>query len=316
MTPFEIAFVFPGQGSQSIGMGAALAASHQQAKHIFDEVNDALDENLFEIMTNGSDELIRMTRNAQPALFATSMAAVRVLESELGKPLSEKNAVCAGHSLGEYAALAAAGSLQIGDAARLLRKRGDAMQDAVPVGAGAMAAILGGDEDQITAVIMASQDAGLVEIANDNAPGQVVISGAADAVNKAIDEAKAAGLRRAIKLPVSAPFHCGLMAPAAEVMRETLAASDIKDAEMPVFCNVTAAAETSADKLRDNLIKQVTARVRWRESLVAMQLAGCQRFIELGTGRVLSGLVKRSLEDVRVANLDGPDDLDSVLAEL
>ena len=144
----------------------------------------------------------------------------------------------------------------------------------------------------------------------------MVISGAADAVNKAIDEAKAAGLRRAIKLPVSAPFHCGLMAPAAEVMRETLAASDIKDAEMPVFCNVTAAAETSADKLRGNLIKQVTARVRWRESLVAMQIAGCQRFIELGTGRVLSGLVKRSLEDVRVANLDGPDDLDSVLAEL
>ena len=316
MTSFEIAFLFPGQGSQAVGMGVALAASHQPAKHVFDEVNDALNENLFEIMANGPDDLIRMTRNAQPALFATSMAAVRVLESKLGKPLSDKNAVCAGHSLGEYAALAAAGSLQIGDAAKLLRQRGDAMQEAVPVGAGAMAAILGGDEDQISAIIAASKDVGLVEIANDNAPGQIVISGAADAVDKAIDEAKAAGLRRAIKLPVSAPFHCGLMAPAAEVMRKALAASQINDAKMPVFCNVTAAAETSADNLRDNLVTQVTARVRWRESLMAMQAAGCQRYIELGTGKVLSGLVKRSLEDVRVANLDGPDDLDSVLAEL
>ena len=316
MTSFEIAFLFPGQGSQAVGMGVGLAASHQSAKNVFDEVNDALNENLFEVMANGPDDLIRMTRNAQPALFATSMAAVRVLESELGKPLSDKNAVCAGHSLGEYSALAAAGSLRIGDAAKLLRQRGDAMQEAVPVGAGAMAAILGGDEDQINEIITASKDAGLVEIANDNAPGQIVISGAADAIDKAIDEAKDAGLRRAIKLPVSAPFHCGLMASAAEVMRKALAASRVNDAKMPVFCNVTAAAETSADNLRDNLVTQVTARVRWRESLMAMQKAGCQRYIELGTGKVLSGLVKRSLEDIRIANLDGPDDLDSVLAEL
>ena len=316
MTSFEIAFLFPGQGSQAVGMGVALAASYQPAKHVFDEVNDALNENLFKIMANGPDDLIRMTRNAQPALFATSMAAVWVLESKLGKPLSDKNAVCAGHSLGEYAALAAAGSLKIGDAAKLLRQRGDAMQEAVPVGVGAMAAILGGDEDQINGIIAASKDAGVVEIANDNAPGQIVISGAVDAVDKAIDEAKAAGIRRAIKLPVSAPFHCGLMAPAAEIMREALAASQINDAEMPVFCNVTAAAERSADNLRDNLVTQVTARVRWRESLLAMRAAGCRRYIELGTGKVLSGLVKRSLNDVRVANLDGPDDLDSVLAEL
>ena len=316
MTSFEIAFLFPGQGSQAVGMGVALAASLQPAKHVFDEVNDALNENLFEIMANGPEDLIRMTRNAQPALFATSMAAVRVLESKLGKPLSDKNAVCAGHSLGEYAALAAAGSLQIGDAAKLLRKRGDAMQEAVQVGAGAMAAILGGDEDQISQIIAASNVVGLVEIANDNAPGQIVISGAADAVDKTIDEAKAAGLRRAIKLPVSAPFHCGLMAPAAEVMREALAASRIKDAAMPVFCNVNAAAEISGDNLRDNLVTQVTSRVRWRETLLAMQAVGCQRYIELGTGKVLSGLVKRSLEGVRVANLDGPDDLDTVLAEL
>ena len=316
MTHFDIAFLFPGQGSQAVGMGVGLAASYQPAKHVFDEVNDALDENLFEIMANGPDDLIRMTRNAQPALFATSMAALRVLESNIGKPLSDKNAVCAGHSLGEYAALAAADSLQIGEGAKLLRQRGDAMQEAVPVGVGAMAAILGGDEDQINAIIEASEALGLVEIANDNAPGQIVISGVADAVDKAIDKAKALGLRRAIKLPVSAPFHCKLMAPAAEVMRKALAASQINDAKMPVFCNVTAAAETSADHLRDNLVTQVTARVRWRESLMAMQAAGCKCYIELGTGKVLSSLVKRSLTDVRIANLDGPDDLDSVLAEL
>ena len=316
MKSYEIAFLFPGQGSQAVGMGVALAASYQSAKQVFEEVNDALNENLFGIMANGPDNLIKMTRNAQPALFATSMAAIRVLETELGNPLPDLNAVCAGHSLGEYAALAAAGSLQIGDAARLLRQRGDAMQEAVPVGAGAMAAILGGDETQVSEIIAASKGAGLIEIANDNAPGQIVISGAVEAVDKAIDEAKAAGLRRVIKLPVSAPFHCALMAPAAQVMREALATSQISDALMPVFCNVTAAAETEADKLRNNLVKQVTSRVRWRESLIAMQSCGCWRYIELGTGRVLSGLVKRSLEDVNVVNLDGPDDLDSVLAEL
>tara|TARA_B100000989_G_scaffold244750_1_gene191840 strand:- start:102 stop:1052 length:951 start_codon:yes stop_codon:yes gene_type:complete len=316
MKNFEIAFLFPGQGSQAVGMGVALAASYQPAKHIFDEVNDALNENLFEIMANGPDDRIRMTRNAQPALFATSMAAVKVLESKLGGPLTELNAACAGHSLGEYAALATVGSLKIGDAAKLLRQRGDAMQAAVPVGAGAMAAILGGDEDQIISIIEVSKDLGLVEIANDNAPGQIVISGATGAVDKAIAEAKTVGLRRVIKLPVSAPFHCGLMAPAAEVMSQALAASQINDAKIPVFCNVTASAETFADHLRDNLVTQVTARVRWRESLTAMHAAGCACFIELGTGKVLSGLVKRSLVDVRVANLDGPDDVDSVLAEL
>ena len=316
MTSFKIAFVFPGQGSQAVGMGVALAASHQSARYVFDEVNDALDEDLFEIMADGPDDLIKLTRNAQPALFATSMAAVKVLETELGMPLSAKNAVCAGHSLGEYSALAAAGSLQISDAARLLRQRGDAMQNAVPVGSGAMAAILGGDEDQITAIIAASRDVGLVEIANDNAPGQIVISGAVTAVDKAIDTAKAAGLRRAIKLPVSAPFHCRLMMPAAVVMREALATSQINDAMMPVFCNVTAEAETSSVKLRENLVTQVTGRVRWRESLLAMKAAGCKRYIELGTGKILSGLVKRNLKDVSVANFDSPDDLDSVLAGL
>ena len=316
MTNSLIAFLFPGQGSQAVGMGGALAASHAVAKQVFEEINNALDENLFAIMQDGPDDAIRMTRNAQPALFATSMAAVRVLEAELGAPLSSRGGMTAGHSLGEYAALAASGSLSISDAARLLRQRGDSMQSAVPVGEGAMAAILGGDEDQINAILADAKSSGLVQIANDNAPGQIVISGAAGAVDAAIKIAKAAGLRRAIKLPVSAPFHCNLMAPAADIMAKLLGDTNLSDALMPVYCNVSAAAETRADHLRANLVKQVTARVRWRESLMAMSAAGATKFIELGTGKVLSGLVKRSIESDAVVNMDGPDDLDSVLAEM
>ena len=316
MTNSSIAFLFPGQGSQAVGMGGALAASHAAAKQVFEEINDALGENLFAIMQNGPDDVIRMTRNAQPALFATSMAAVRVLEAELGAPLTSRGGMTAGHSLGEYAALAASGSLSISDAARLLRQRGDSMQSAVPVGEGAMAAVLGGDEDQINAILTDAKSSGLVQIANDNAPGQIVISGDAGAVDAAIEIAKAAGLRRAIKLPVSAPFHCDLMAPAADVMAKLLADTDLLDALMPVYCNVSAAAETRADHLRANLVTQVTARVRWRESMMAMSAAGATKFIELGAGKVLSGLVKRSIESDAVVNMDGPDDLDSVLAEM
>jgi [acyl-carrier-protein] S-malonyltransferase len=316
MTKKSIAFMFPGQGSQAVGMGGPLAASYQAARLVFDEVNDALNEDLFKLMQDGPDDAVRMTRNAQPALFATSMAAVRVLEAELGADLHTVGRMVAGHSLGEYAALAASGSLAIADAARLLRQRGDAMQDAVPVGAGAMAAILGADEAQITAILADAAATGLVQIANDNAPGQIVVSGATAAVDASIELAKAAGLRRAIKLPVSAPFHCDLMAPAADVMAEALAAVTMADATMPVYCNVTAAAETAAANLRANLITQVTARVRWRESLVAMQAAGATLFVEMGTGKVLSGLVKRGLDDAVAVNLDGPDDLDTVLAAL
>ncbi|MFL2841122.1 MAG: ACP S-malonyltransferase [Candidatus Puniceispirillaceae bacterium] len=316
MTNSSIAFLFPGQGSQAVGMGGALAASHAAAKQVFEEINDALGENLFAIMQDGPDDAIRMTRNAQPALFATSMATVRVLEAELGAPLSSRGGMTAGHSLGEYAALAASGSLSISDAARLLRQRGDSMQSAVPVGEGAMAAILGGDEDQINAILADAKSSGLVQIANDNAPGQIVISGAAAAVDAAIEIAKAARLRRAIKLPVSAPFHCDLMAPAADVMAKLLAETGLSDALMPVYCNVSAAAETRADHLRANLVTQVMARVRWRESLIAMSAAGATKFIELGTGKVLSGLVKRSIDSDAVVNMDGPDDLDSVLAEM
>ncbi len=316
MVAKKIAFIFPGQGSQSVGMGGALADSHHAARLVFDEVNEALGEDLYKIMQEGPDELVRMTRNAQPALFATSMAAVRVLEAELGRGLSEIGQMAAGHSLGEYAALSASGSLAIGDAARLLRERGDAMQAAVPVGEGAMAAILGADEEQIEAMLAKAAASGLVQIANDNAPGQIVISGVTAAVDAGIEIAKEAGFRRAIKLPVSAPFHCDLMAPAAQIMAEALTEVNMADALMPVYCNVSATPETAAPTLRKNLIIQITARVRWRQSLLAMQDAGASTFVELGTGKVLSGLVKRSLEVQTVVNLDGPNDLDSVLAAL
>ena len=316
MTRSSIAFLFPGQGSQTVGMGGALSAAHRAAKQVFEEVNEALGENLFAMMQNGPDDVVRMTRNAQPALFATSMAAVRVLETELGTSLNECGGMVAGHSLGEYSALAAVGSLSVTDAARLLRQRGDAMQSAVPDGMGAMAAVLGADELQMKIILKEAESSGLVQIANDNAPGQIVISGASAAVHAAIDIAKAAGLRRVIKLPVSAPFHCDLMAPAAVVMEEALAATNFRDAAMPVYCNVTAVAETNAETLRKNLVAQVTARVRWRESIIAMSAAGAKKFVELGTGKVLSGLVKRGIDAEVIVNLDGPDDLDSVLAHM
>ena len=312
----KILVQFPGQGAQAVGMGTALAASHAEARAVFEEVNDALNEDLFAIMRDGPEDDIRLTRNAQPALFATSMAAMAVLEREVGKPVSELADFVAGHSLGEYAALVAAKSIGISDGARLLRQRGDAMQSAVAVGEGAMAAILGADEDVITEIVTAATAEGLVQLANDNAPGQIVISGTATGVDAAIAIAKEKGIRKAIKLPVSAPFHCDLMAPAADVMAEALASVAVQNAVLPVICNVTAAGEQSADALRANLVTQVTGRVRWRETLVGLGESGVTTFIELGTGKVLSGLVKRTLQDVTAVNLDGPDDLDSVLAEL
>jgi len=312
----NILLQFPGQGAQAVGMGSALAASHTVAKDVFDEVNEALGEDLFAIMRDGPDDEIRLTRNAQPALFATSMAAAAVLAAESGKPLTQIANYVAGHSLGEYAALAVAGSIGISDGARLLRLRGDAMQSAVAVGVGAMAAVLGADEAKVDEILAAASGSGLVQLANDNAPGQIVISGSAGAVDAAITIAKDMGIRKVIKLPVSAPFHCDLMAPAAEAMREALANVEMNDAAVSVICNVTAAGETKADQLRDNLVAQVTGRVRWRESLVGLGKSGVTHFVELGTGKVLSGLVKRTLSDVTAVNLDNADDLDSVLSAL
>ncbi len=312
----KVVFQFPGQGSQAVGMGVALAAEHSVARQVFDEVNDALGEDLFALMAEGPEDEIRLTRNAQPALLATSMAGLAVLREKTGKNIADLASYTAGHSLGEYAALTASGSLGLADAARLLRLRGESMQNAVPVGEGAMAAILGADEALIDEIVTDASDAGVVQLANDNAPGQIVISGATGAVEKAMEIAKGKGLRKVIKLPVSAPFHCSMMSPAAEVMAEALDGVDFADAVVPVVCNVTAAPETKADALKANLVTQVTGRVRWRESLLAMAEGGATHFVEIGTGKVLSGLAKRSLFDIIIANLDGPDDLATVLAAL
>jgi [acyl-carrier-protein] S-malonyltransferase len=312
----KILFQFPGQGSQAVGMGGSLAAAFPEARAVFDEVNDALGEDLFALMQDGPEDDLRLTRNAQPALFAASMAGLAVLQKAAGRDIMELADFVAGHSLGEYSALAAAGTLSISDAARLLRLRGDSMQGAVPAGEGAMAAILNAEEEVVNEIVADAAASGVIQFANDNAPGQIVVSGAAAAVDHAIESAKARGIRRAIKLPVSAPFHCSMMQPAADAMAEALATASMNDAAVPVFCNVTAATETNADILRQNLVTQVTGRVRWRETLLAASTAGVSRFVEIGTGKVLSGLVKRTLDDVTMVNLDGADDLDLVLAEL
>jgi len=312
----KILFQFPGQGSQAVGMGGSLAADFPEARAVFDEVNDALGEDLFAFMQDGPEDDLRLTRNAQPALFAASMAGLAVLRKATGRDMADLADYVAGHSLGEYSALAAAGTLSIADAACLLRLRGDSMQGAVPAGEGAMAAILNAGEDVVNDIVAEASASGVIQLANDNAPGQIVVSGAVAAVDHAIESAKARGIRRAIKLPVSAPFHCSMMQPAAEAMEEALAGADMKDAAVPVFCNVTAATETDASILRDNLVTQVTGRVRWRETLLAANAAGVSRFVEIGTGKVLSGLVKRTLDEATMVNLDSADNLDSVLDEL
>lgn len=305
-------FIFPGQGSQTVGMGVALADESAAARAVFEEVDAALGEKLSQLMADGPEEELRLTRNAQPALFASSLAVVRAMEEATGQKLTELGTMVAGHSLGEYAALASAGTLNITEAARLLRLRGESMQAAVPVGSGAMAALLGADMEQVAEYVAAGSSAGLVQIANDNAPGQIVISGEVAAVEAAMQAARDGGLRRVMQLPVSAPFHCDLMAPAATVMAEALASADMQTARLPVYCNVTAAPETDAGQLRDNLVQQVTGRVRWRETLTAMQQDGAGRFIELGTGKVLSGLVKRTLEGVEIANIEKLADLEGL----
>ena len=312
----KILFQFPGQGSQAVGMGGSLAKAFPEARAVFNEVNDALGEDLFALMQDGPEDDLRLTRNAQPALFAASMAGLAVLRKATGRDMADLADYVADHSLGEYSALAAAGTLSIADAACLLRLRGDSMQGAVPAGEGAMAAILNAGEDVVNDIVAEASASGVIQLANDNAPGQIVVSGAVAAVDHAIESAKARGIRRAIKLPVSAPFHCSMMQPAAEAMEEALAGADMKDAAVPVFCNVTAATETDASILRDNLVTQVTGRVRWRETLLAANAAGVSRFVEIGTGKVLSGLVKRTLDEATMVNLDSADNLDSVLDEL
>ena len=310
----KTAFLFPGQGSQTVGMGQALAASSPQARARLTMIDEALEESLSSLMADGPLDELTLTRNAQPALLASSVTVLAALEAASGKPVSALTDFVAGHSLGEYSALAAAGTLEIQVAAHLLRLRGDSMQKAVPVGAGAMAALLGADLELADAIVAESSDAGLVQIANDNAPGQIVVSGSLAGVEKAMAVAKEKGVRRALKLPVSAPFHCDLMAPAAQEMAAALATASMKDAAMPVICNISASGETSASALRQNLVAQVTGRVRWRETLLELHSKGVTRFVEVGTGKVLSGLVKRTLEGVESYSLETYEDIESFLA--
>lgn len=286
------AFVFPGQGAQTIGMGRALADAYPVARAVFDEIDEALSENLSALIWEGTIEVLTLTRNAQPALMATSLAALRVLEAEgIGQ---EGVAFVAGHSLGEYSALCAAGALGLADTARLLRVRGKAMQEAVPVGVGAMAALLGLNFEQAAEVAAEAAQGEVCQAANDNDPAQVVVSGHKAAVERALEIAKAKGAKRALLLPVSAPFHCALMQPAAAVMAEALAGVEIHAPRVPVVVNVRAEAVTEPDRIRALLVAQVTGSVRWRESVLWMQGAGVTEFWEIGAGRALSGMIKRT----------------------
>jgi [acyl-carrier-protein] S-malonyltransferase len=301
------AFVFPGQGSQAVGMGSALAEMFAPARRVFDEVDSALGEKLSAVIREGPAEKLTLTENAQPALMAVSMAAMRVLEAEGGVDLKRDARFVAGHSLGEYSALAAAGSLTIADTARLLRIRGRAMQQAVPVGAGAMAALIGLSFEEIVAI--AAEAGGVCQAANDNGGGQVVVSGEKAAVERAVDIAKARGVKRAMVLPVSAPFHCALMQPAADAMAQALAEVTVKPPAVPLVANVLAQPISDPAEIVRRLVEQVTGTVRWRECVMTMVYAGVKTFYEVGAGRVLSGLVKRIADGATGIAIGTPDDI-------
>ena len=303
------AFVFPGQGSQAVGMGKALAETFPHAQAVFDEVDAALSQHLSRLIWDGPAEELTLTANAQPALMAVSLAVIRVLEAEAGLDLERHAAFVAGHSLGEYSALAATRSLSIADTARLLRIRGNAMQNAVPVGQGAMAALLGLDHDDALAVAQAAAQGDVCDVANDNGGAQVVVSGHRAAVERAVALAQTKGAKRAVMLPVSAPFHCVLMAPAAEAMRQALATATVNPPLVPVVANVEARAITAPDTIRNALVRQVTATVRWRESVAYMAAEGVQSFYEVGAGKVLTGLVKRIAAGAAASAIGGPDDV-------
>ncbi|MEL6197692.1 MAG: ACP S-malonyltransferase [Pseudomonadota bacterium] len=300
------AFIFPGQGAQAVSMGRALAEAYPSAKAVFEEVDEALGEPLSTTIWDGPEAALTLTANAQPALMATSLAAMRALEAEgIG---IDSAAFVAGHSLGEYSALCAAGALSLGDTARLLRLRGAAMQEAVPVGVGAMAAVLGLDLDAVRAVAAEAAEGEICEAANDNDPAQVVISGHKAAVERAAEIAKAKGAKRALMLPVSAPFHCALMQPAAEAMAPALAETYIKPPAVPLVANVRAEAVTAPDEIRRLLVEQVTGAVRWRESVAWMATQGVTETVEVGAGKALSGMVRRVAKEVAVTNVATPED--------
>lgn len=310
------AFVFPGQGSQTVGMGAALAADSRAARDVLAEVDEALGQKLSALMAEGPAETLTLTENAQPAIMAASLAVMRALETEFGVALARVGHSVAGHSLGEYSALCAAGSFDLATTARLLKLRGQAMQAAVPVGAGAMAALLGLDMEVVKAVAAEASALGVCAPANDNAPGQVVISGHKAAVEAAIELAKARGGKRALLLPVSAPFHCALMQPAAARMAEALAAHPPVSPGLPVVCNVTAAPTQDPETIRALLVEQVTGMVRWRESVETLAQLGVTRIIECGAGKVLTGLVKRIAPDIETVNLESIADLEAFAKSL
>ncbi len=311
----DFAFIFPGQGSQFIGMGKDLADAFPAAKAVFEEVDEALDQDLSRLVWSGSEDDLKLTANTQPALMAVSVAAMRALEAAHGVSASQAKFV-AGHSLGEYSALASAGAISVGDCAKVLRIRGNAMQDAVPAGKGAMAALLGASPEQAAALCAAGASEGPCEIANDNAPGQIVISGAKPAVELAISGAKAAGVKKAVLLPVSAPFHCSLMQPAADAMAEALVNVDIKAPSAPLVANVTATAGQDPDAIRQQLIDQVTGQVRWTESVQFMAAQGVSTTIEAGAGKVLSVMNRRTVRELEGLTMGTPEQIAAVAERL
>ncbi len=319
------AFIFPGQGSQAVGMGRDLAAAFAAAREVFGEVDEVLKQKLSKLMFEGPAEQLTLTENTQPALMAMSLAVLRVVEHEGGFRLADKAVLVAGHSLGEYSALAAAGSLTVAATAGLLRRRGTAMQEAVPAGEGAMAALLGAELEQVRSIcadaaVLRHEDGReerqVVEAANDNGGGQVVISGDRAAVERAMALAKERGVRRAMLLPVSAPFHCSLMQPAADAMRDALGQADLHAPSVPVVANVTAERATDPAEIRDLLVRQVTGLVRWRESMLACAAMGVDSFVELGAGKVLAGLARRIDPDVSAMSAGTPAEIEAVLKAL
>lgn len=308
------AFIFPGQGSQKVGMGVELAEASAHAREVFEEVDEALKQKLSALMKDGPESELTMTANAQPAIMANSVATARVLEKDFGIMLADKAECVAGHSLGEYSALCAAGAFSLTDTAKLLRLRGIAMQDAVPIGVGAMAALLGADIEKASALAEAAAEGQVCEVANDNDPTQVVISGHAEAIERAIALAKDHGIKRGIKLPVSAPFHCSLMGPAALRMKNALAETPPQAFAMPIYANVTATRITDPAEEQGLLVEQITGRVRWRESVLAMHDAGIARFVEIG-GKVLAPMVGRIAKEAETVSLVTMEDLENFAKE-
>ena len=309
------AFVFPGQGSQKVGMGKELAEASAVAREVFEEVDEALSQKLSALMFEGPEDQLTLTENAQPAIMANAIATLRVLEKEGGLSIADKGDFVAGHSLGEYTALCAVGGFSLADTARLLKLRGQAMQAAVPVGEGAMCALLGADVEKAQALAAAAAEGQVCTVANDNDPTQVVLSGHREAIERAVALVKEYGIKRGVLLPVSAPFHCPLMQPAADAMAEALAKTPVQALRLPVYANVTAALVSDPSEEQRLLVEQVCGRVRWRESAIAMKAAGVEHFVELG-GKVLGPMISRTVEDVKVASVIAMADIEALAKEL